>query len=504
MNSDGPIVLATLNSKYIHASFGLRYLKANLGDLESRAEILEFTIQNRAIDVVEAILSKKPAIIGFGIYIWNVRQTTDVIAILKRLAPQILIVIGGPEVSHEWQEQEIVRLADVLVTGEGEELFPQICRQFLETGEKPNHVWHSQPLDVDKLEFPYRLYTDEDLKNRVLYVEASRGCPFKCEFCLSSLDKSVRAFETDAFLEEMKSLILRGARQFKFVDRTFNLKIETSLRILQFFADHYCEGMFVHFEMVPDRLPDELRQVIAAFPKGALQFEVGIQTFNTDVAKLISRRQNYEKLEDNLRFLAETGVHVHADLIAGLPGESLESFGKGFNRLFGLGTQEIQVGILKRLRGTPISRHTQEYQMLYDPNSPYEVLSTGDLCFDEVQGMKRFARYWDLVGNSGHFHHTLPLILQDSPFENFWAFSVWLYQRTGQTHAIALKRLYELVFEFLSEGRDELNDVGLAVLRDWRGGGRRDQIYVLKPWESEVPILEKSNSSLPERQARHA
>jgi len=501
MNADG-IVLATLNARYIHASFGLRYLRANLGELKDRSEIKEFTINERPVDIVEELLRSSPKVIGFGVYIWNVRQTTDVITILKRVAPHIHVIIGGPEVSHEWDGQEIVELADVLITGEGEDLFKKACLEFLETESTSAPVQHATPLNVAEIQLPYELYTDEDLGQRVLYVEASRGCPFKCEFCLSSLDKAVRAFDADLFLEQMGILIQRGARQFKFVDRTFNLKIDVSLKILNFFLARYVPGLFVHFEMVPDRLPDELREVIVQFPDGALQFEVGIQTFNPDVAKLISRRQNYEKLSENLQFLATTGVHVHADLIAGLPGESLESFGRGFDELVRLGPEEIQVGILKRLRGTPISRHTESFQMVYDTNSPYEVLSTSLMSFQELQHVKRFARYWDLVGNSGHFLETLPLILLDDAFRNFWAFSGWLYETTGQTHAISLKRLFEYLFQYLESRSDDVDRVGLAVLRDWRRGGRRDQIHCLRPWDDQVQLVEKNSSGGPDRQAR--
>lgn len=498
-----PIVLATLNSKYIHASFGLRYLKANLGDLESECALKEFTIQERPVDIVEQILAERPKIVGFGVYIWNATQTEAVIRILKLVAPEILIVIGGPEVSYEWEEQSIVEAADVLIKGEGELLFREVCEDYLQRGEVSATVFSAPVMDVDQLKSPYRLYSDEDLANRVLYVEASRGCPFKCEYCLSSLDKSVRAFDLEEFLAEMDQLLARGATQFKFVDRTFNLKIDTSQRILSFFLERWKPGIFVHFEMVPDRLPDQLREVIAQFPEGVLQFEVGIQTFNPEVSKLISRRQNLDRLEDNLNWLRSTGVHVHADLIAGLPGESLESFGKGFERLVALGPQEVQVGILKRLRGTPISRHTEDFGMVYDSVIPYEILKTSELSFADLQDIKRFARYWDLVGNSGNFPNTLPLLLGEKPFENFWAFAAWLWETTGQTHKIALKRLFEFLWDYLSERHSDVDEVGLSLLRDWRGGGRRDMLNPLRPWDEQVELVEKTRTELPERQSRH-
>jgi radical SAM superfamily enzyme YgiQ (UPF0313 family) len=258
--------------------------------------------------------------------------------------------------------------------------------------------------------------------HRVIYVEASRGCPFTCEFCLSSLDVPVRQFALPLLLGEMERLLARGVRQFKFVDRTFNLNIAASKAILQFFLERWRPGLFVHFEMIPDRLPEALREVIAKFPPGALQFEVGVQTFNEAVSKNISRRQDYARLEENFHFLrGQTGVHVHADLIAGLPGETLESFAAGFDRLVALGPQEIQVGILKRLRGTPIVRHDQPWQMVYSPHPPYEILRNSLLDFPALQRLRRFARHWDLVGNSGNFIETTPLLWSGgaSPFAAF-------------------------------------------------------------------------------------
>ena len=227
----------------------------------------------------------------------------------------------------------------------------------------------------------------------------------------------------------MQKLLDRGVSQFKFVDRTFNLNIASSKSILEFFRERWRPGLFVHFEMIPDRLPDALREVIAQFPPGALQFEVGVQTFNDEVSKNISRRQDYGRLEENFRFLrGQTGVHVHADLIAGLPGETIESFAAGFDRLVELGPQEIQVGILKRLRGTPIVRHDQSWEMVYNPHPPYEILRNRLLDFAAMQRLGRFARHWDLVGNSGNFIETTPLLWkgETSAFAGLMKWSEWL------------------------------------------------------------------------------
>lgn len=500
------IVLTTFNAKYIHASFGLRYLYANMRQLQAQTQLREFTIHVRPIDAAEEILALEPKIIGLGVYIWNVQETLEFVQIIKRVAPKVVIVVGGPEVSHETKSQPLVELVDFVITGEADYAFGDLCGDILNGQTPVSKTIHAAPVELDSLALPYEHYSDEDLKTRVVYVEASRGCPFRCEFCLSSLDKGVRTFDTNVFLAAMDTLWQRGLRQYKFVDRTFNLRVDFSLAILEFFLQRLDQDTFIHFEMVPDRLPDELREVVKKFPAGALQFEVGIQTFDAVTAARISRRQDYEKLDDNFGFLRdETGVHVHADLIVGLPGETLSSFAAGFNKLVKLNPQEIQVGILKRLRGTPIVRHDKEFKVVWSPTPPYEILSNSTLNFATIQRLRRFARYWDLVGNSGHFPETLRLLWRDgAPFDNFFAFSQWLHETAQTTHGISLKRLVELLFDYLANVREfPADDVGLALLRDWRRGRRYDTPSRLKPWADQVPMVFEQDQRLPERQRRH-
>lgn len=500
------ILLATLNARYAHSSFGLRYLMANLGDLQPRAELLEFDISRRPVDILESILQHAPKIVGLGVYIWNIDQTTRLVQDLKRVSPETLVILGGPEVSYDTDDLPVASLADYIITGEADLTFAEICRELLENRPPLTKTIPARLPKFEELRLPYHLYTDRDLQQRVVYVEASRGCPFTCEFCLSALEIPVRQADLEPFLREMDSLFSRGLRQFKFVDRTFNLNLHVSRAILQFFLDRYAPGLFLHFEMIPDRLPDSLRELIRQFPPGALQFEVGIQTFNDDVCELISRRQNLEKLEDNLRFLRDqTGVHVHADLIVGLPGEDIDSFGSGFDRLVALEPQEIQVGILKRLRGTPIVRHDEAWRMVYSPSAPYEILSTKLINFDTMQRLRRFARYWDLVANSGNFRDSTPLIWQHaSPFWSFLHFSDWLYARSGATNGISLGHLAEHLFHFLTEERrlDPL-EVANAVWNDYTRAGRSDRPSFLRPYPLTTPTPPRSQPLTPSRQARH-
>jgi len=478
------ILLVALNSKWIHASFGVRYLRANLRELRERSAIAEFEVSRRATDVAEAVLAASPRIVGIGVYVWNAVLVRDLVHVLKRVAPHVTLVLGGPEVSHETEAQEVCRLADHVVTGEADLAFADLCRAILQGG-KPPHVVAAPTPDPAALALPYDEYTDEDLRHRMVYVEASRGCPFTCEFCLSSLDDGVRRVPLEPFLAAMDRLLARGLRTFKFVDRTFNLHVPTVQAILRFFHARQCEGLFLHFELIPDRLPDSLKPDIAAFPPGMVQFEVGIQTFDEAVAARIARKQDAARIEENLRWLrAHTGVHLHTDLIVGLPGEDRATFARGFDRLWALRPQEIQVGILKRLRGAPISHHDHAWGMVYHPEPPYELLRNSVLSFDAMQEMKRFARYWDLVANSGRFPATLELMLAaPSPFEAFAAFGRDVHAWTGATHGIALGRLGELLFRHLCETRALDRDAaGRALAADWRHGGRHEWPEWLQPW----------------------
>jgi radical SAM superfamily enzyme YgiQ (UPF0313 family) len=502
------VVLATLNAKYIHAAFGLRYLLANLGPLKSRACLVEFDINQRPVDIAESLLAHTPKIIGLGIYIWNVAPSMEVVAAIKRVRPEVTIILGGPEVSYELETQPIAQLADFVITGEADLKFAEVCGQILAVQPPLSKIIPAELPEFSQLTLPYDLYTDEDLAHRIVYVEASRGCPFTCEFCLSSLDIPVRQVPLPLLLDQLQMLLDRGLRQFKFVDRTFNLNLNISRTILEFFLERYQPGHFFHFEMVPDRLPQALRETIAKFPAGVLQFEVGVQTFNPRTSELIKRRQNYDRLEDNLRFLRkETGVHIHADLIVGLPGESLESFAAGFDRLVTLGPQEIQVGLLKRLRGTPIVRHDVDWQMVYNPHPPYEILQSKLIDFATMQKLRRFARYWDLVGNSGNFVETTPHLWGEvSPFNGFMRWTEWVHARVGRTDGIALVRLMELLYEFLTgELRLDPGQVGGALWRDYQRGGRRDKPAFLKgiPALASAEPSARPGSGLPKRQARH-
>ena len=473
MSTAENIILTTLNARYMHTAFGLRYLLANMGDLQSQSKIIEFTIQELPINIVEQLLSHDPKIIGFSVYIWNVTEVSKVVTMLKTIAPKVNVVLGGPEVSHYPDVPDICELTDYVIAGPGEAALPELCQQLL-AGHKPQEKYIAgKALPLEDLSLPYRYYTDEDIRNRLIYVEASRGCPFKCEFCLSSLDKTAKPFVLDAFLNEMDALLARGVRNFKFIDRTFNLKIATSVQILEFFLDRMSDDLYLHFEVVPDHLPDKLKQVLQRFPANSLQFEIGIQTFDIEIQTRISRKQNNDKSKANIQWLRDnTGAHLHTDLIFGLPGDSLENFADSFDQLVALRPQEIQLGILKRLRGAPINRHNDDYGLRYNPEAPYNILSTRDIDFVTMQRVNRFARYWDMFANSGRFSHTLPLILADSPFQSFLALSDAFYQRTNRSSQIALKKQFELLYQLLTDRlQDSEQTIYDALMADFERTG---------------------------------
>jgi hypothetical protein len=399
-----------------------------------------------------------------------------------------------------------------VIAGEADRAFYQLCKSLvIEQIIPETKIIPATPPDPKTLALPYDLYTDHDLQNRIVYVEASRGCVYKCEYCLSSLDKGVRAFDLDVFIQQMQKLYDRGLRQFKFVDRTFNLNPNTSSQILQFFLD---KPAFVHFEMVPDRFPDNLKDLVKQFPEGSLQFEIGIQTFNPETAQLVSRKNDLDKLRANMDFLKnQTKVHTHADLIAGLPAEDLNSFGAGFDRLFAMQPDEIQVGLLKRLRGTPIIRHQQKYKMVYQSKAPYQILQTSTLSFDEVLFLSRFARYWDMIGNSGRFPSFVKQVVTIDPFNQMKLVTEFMYAHFGRTHKISYEALLQGLYEFCLNQGMSIEKATAMLEADFKLSSHQAVPKFLKkhPERSNGPLaktdsknlISKSLTAAPKRQRQH-
>jgi len=490
------IILTTLNSRFTHTSIALRYLYANLQELQQDATIAEFSINDAVQSIAQKLLQHKPHIIGIGVYIWNVSQVYELIHIIKKVAPQTVIVLGGPEVSHEPFRVNL-DAADFIIQGEGDEAFYELCKQILSLNAPKERIMKMSMPSLKNIALPYRYYTDDDIKNRYIYVEASRGCPFECEFCLSSMDERVRAFDLDTLLEEFELLWQRGARNFKFIDRTFNLNIKTANRLLDFFLAKPAP-YFAHFEVVPDHFPESLKTKMKLFGEGALQLEIGIQTLNPEIAANISRPLQLDKIKENIRFLEnETHAHIHLDLIVGLPGETLESFGKNLDELVSLSSCEIQIGILKKLSGTTINRHDIEHGMVYSDIPPYDVLQTSKLSFEEIGVMKRFSRFWDLTYNSGNFKESVKLIWQEgSVFENFYDFGIWMYTQTDATWQISLQRLGELLFNYLCDVKKLPPErVAKTMLQDMMKLQGRVVPPYLKPYTNDTHAPNKKGTS---------
>ena len=467
------IVLTTINAKWIHPSLALRLLKANLGPLEEACEIIEFALRQPLGEKLQPLIAARPRILGVSVSIWNHTAVVELLGELKKAwaaqTEKPVVILGGPEVSHLPPEADIFLYADYVIRGEGEAAFKMLCENVLtgtqKTPGQPPQFIDSEPVKLDEIKSGYRLYTGEDLAKKLIYVEAGRGCPFNCEFCLSAVKDGqavVREFPLEPFLAEMDALVNHKVKTFKFLDRTFNLNIKRALRIMEFFLEKIEKGntpFVVHFEMVPSLFPDELREVLSRFPPETLRLEIGIQTLNPEIASRIGRLSNPEKELETLRFLREkTNAVIHADLIAGLPGEDIASFGRGFDRLWlalydagktpsarhpfaGIRRAEIQLGILKLLPGAPISRHNKSFGMRYSPLPPYEVLETAAMTANDLRRTGNFARFWELIVNRG-----LVKLTEGKPvFENFMVLSDLLFSRFGRNWGIDKDELRKAV-----------------------------------------------------------
>lgn len=498
------IILTTLNARYTHSAIGLRYLFANLGELKSTAVIKEFVINDNIQDVAEKLLKEKPQIIGMGVYIWNANQCSELLQTIKKVSPQTTVILGGPEVSYSPFRVNL-DLADYIIQGEGDTAFADLCRTILNNRQPADRIIQAEAVNLDEIELPYRYYSDEDVANRYIYVEASRGCPFLCEFCLSSIDKKVRPIFLNRLLAEFELLWQRGVRSFKFIDRTFNLNVKVANRLLDFFLDKE-PPYFVHFEVIPDHFPDSVRSRLGRFPAASLQLEVGIQTLNPTVAKTIRRNLKLEKIRENIHFLeSDSSAHMHLDLIVGLPGESLASFGDNLDQLCAMTRSEIQIGILKKLSGTTLSRHDELYGMIYSDRPPYDILKNNELSFEDIQKMKRFARFWDLFYNSGNFKQSAPLLWPEGKvFKGFYDFSSWIYGETASTWKISLERLAHLLFRYLTEIKhfdaETLAELLIADLMKIEG---RKMPNFLKPYGAKSITPTQVGSAHNKRQLRH-
>ncbi|WP_274649265.1 B12-binding domain-containing radical SAM protein [Paenibacillus humicola] len=468
------IVLTTLNAKYIHTSLALRCLKAYSGH-EFDIDIAEYTIKDPAMNIVSDLFAKEPDVVGFSCYIWNIEETIAVIDMLRKIKPSLRIVLGGPEVSYDtafWMER--LPQVDFIVFGEGEETFHHLLTEL--RGERKFHlvfglvyrkrkadgteeivVNPGRPkLDLATLPSPHRFAEDlPKLGSRVVYFETSRGCPFSCQFCLSSIEVGVRYYDLERTKADLLFLIESGAKLIKFVDRTFNIKRDYALEIFRFLIENH-RGCVFQFEITADIMRPEVLDYLAEHaPPGIFRFEIGVQSTNDPTNEAVQRRQNFAKLTRTVTKVKESGkIDQHLDLIAGLPHEDYDTFRKTFNDVFALRPEELQLGFLKMLRGTGLRHDADKYGYIYMDRAPYEILGNDLLPFSDIVRIKRVEDVLEKYWNAHRMDHALLYLVErafPSPFDFFQQFGDYWESRGWQKIGHQLEDLFARLWAFLTE-----------------------------------------------------
>ena len=449
------IILIGINSKYIHPNLAIRYLKVNSDFL---VDIKEFTIKDNINNIYNNIIKENPNVIGLSVYIWNVHIINKLLLMFKK-HPKIKIILGGPEVSYEYNNYLYNGLADYIIFNEGEIGFNMLLHSIIENKEL-NHIPNLAYIEnniivkntseeisnLNSLNNPYHL-DNEDSINKIQYVELSRGCPYQCSYCLASLEKKVRYFDINKVYENIKFLYSKGAKTFKFLDRTFNLKPKTAIALFKFIIEGDFHNAVFQFEISGDILSDEIiSYLVENCPDNLIRFEIGIQSIHDKVNKAVYRNQNTEKLFSNIKRLQESNVILHLDLIAGLPYETLELFEQTFNSTFNLYARELQLGTLKLLKGTKLYYQRNEFGYKYDLAAPYEIYSNDYLDSDSMNTIKIVEESLELFWNKGFMNNSIKLIIQnyDSPFKFFLNLGKYYLNKYQAFHR------YQLIDVFLS------------------------------------------------------
>lgn len=428
-------LITTLNSKYIHKSLALRLLYVATKDHHD-VSFKEYTIKDDLDRIVHELLSLKIDVLAFSIYIWNVELIKEIIAKIKKERPELIIVIGGPEVSYEIDYFLDNFEIDYLISGEGEVAFKQLldcleAKQMVKiqgiSTKDDRDYRQSKPVDLSYLETldsPYLLECDlKDMANRILYFETSRGCPYRCQYCLSSLEKGLRFFSLDYLKKQLKMIIDSGVKTVKLLDRSFNAKTSHALAILEFIFKNYRPGIQFQFEINGDVLDQKIIDYINEFaPDGLLRFEIGIQSTYEPTNEIVKRYQDFNRLSEVIRQLQTNHkIDFHLDLIAGLPLENLERFAKSFDDVFAFYPKELQLGFLKLLRGTSLRNEANQYGYVYDDRPPYELIESNDLSKDDIKQIHLVEEMLEKFWNSGKMPLTLKKVISEveSPFYFF-------------------------------------------------------------------------------------
>lgn len=463
------IVLTTLNAKYIHTNLALRYLKG-AAQPEFDPKIVEYTIKDPAFNIVSDLYQYKPDVVGFSCYIWNIEETIRVVRMLKAVAPETKIILGGPEVSydtHDWLRR--VEEVDFIVMGEGEVSFKELLKYFngdIPLEEVPGLCYleegkvkiHAQPkkIDLRELPSPYRFEEDHPhLGKRIQYIETSRGCPFSCQFCLSSIEVGVRYFNREKIKDDIRYLMANGAKTIKFVDRTFNISRSYAMEMFQFLIDEHVPGVVFQFEITADIMRPEVIQFLNDnAPRGLFRFEIGVQSTNDLTNELVKRRQNFEKLKRTVTMVKDGGkIDQHLDLIAGLPEEDYDSFRQTFNDVFAMRPEELQLGFLKLLRGTGLRVEAQKYGYTYVDVAPYEIFSNNVLTFDEIIRIKHAEDVLEKYWNDHRMDNTIEYLVTtgfETPFDFFQNFGTYWEEKGWSRIGHQLEDLFRRLEEFLA------------------------------------------------------
>ncbi|MGN0382990.1 MAG: B12-binding domain-containing radical SAM protein [Eubacterium sp.] len=470
-------LLVAINSKYIHSNAAVYSLKAYAGkfDIDCEIEIAEYTINNQTDNILFDIYERKPDIIAFSCYIWNVSIIKELVIELKKVMPHIYVWIGGPEVSYIPDKflQENPAF-DGIMCGEGEETFSELLEAYVKSeslsqtkrmdelladvkgivySDSKSHIVHTAPrpvIDMDSIPFPYSNISD--FNNRIIYYETSRGCPFTCSYCLSSVEKGMRFKSIDIVTQELQFFLDNNVKQVKFVDRTFNCKSEHALKIWKYIIDNDNGITNFHFEIASDLLDDEQLQLFKCMRPGLIQLEIGVQTTNKKTLAAIGRKTNFNKLTDVVNYIRGiNNIHQHLDLIAGLPYEDITSFEKSFNDVYKLNPNQLQLGFLKVLHGTRIAFEYGGKDIIFRNTPPYEVLSTQWLSFDELVELKYIEEVLEIYYNSGQFKNAIKYMEQhfESAFNMYLQLGIFYrgYSRNGELHSRISK--YNILLEFM-------------------------------------------------------
>jgi len=475
------VLLTAVNAKFIHSNLAVRYLKAFTGDIDFDCSIMEFSINDRREKVLEALAMEKPDVAAFSCYIWNIEYVKYLSRHLRLIRPECTIIYGGPEVSYDPEQFLSENEGEFVIAGEGEETFRELVCAMLELGTgreetaerisslgiKGLHVKTAagitgggsrELMDMGRIAFPYDDFSD--LENKIVYYEASRGCPFSCKYCLSSTTRGVRFHSLERVKSELGYLASRGVRLVKFVDRTFNCSRDFAIGIWEFLIDLGGDTRY-HFEISADLLGEKELELLKRAPEGLFQFEVGVQTTNDRVLGNINRHVNFADIKEKVCELEKLrNIKQHLDLIAGLPGEDLESFRKSFDDVFGIRPEEIQLGFLKLLKGSGMREEAASWGMVYSPEPPYEILRTSDISYEELVLLKRVEEVVDKYYNSGKFGSIIGYFLQrfESPFSFFEELGEFFHRRGMLSRNVSSTDYYKVFLEFHGErfGGDSL------------------------------------------------